>query len=190
VSDERGYTLVELLVVLALTGVLVSAFVGALGSTLHWGGEIATRSILQTEARSTLDGLADELRQAYTGDATPLVEAATPTSITFDSPDRQSPMHLRRISYRLVGGQLQRSVTPSTNAGAAPWTFPATSGPWQRRLGSIVNGAVFAYADSSGAATTDPTKVKTVTITVTVATFAAKARQATYSTAVTLRTAT
>jgi hypothetical protein len=98
-------------------------------------------------------------------------------------------MPLRRISYRLVNGQLQRSVTLSSNTGAAPWTFPAASGPWQRRLDSIVNDAVFSYADSTGAATTDPAKVKTVTITVTVATYAAKARQATYTTAVTLRAA-
>jgi hypothetical protein len=81
-------------------------------------------------------------------------------------------------------------VTTSTNSGAAPWTFPAQNGPWERQVDSIVDAAVFAYADSSGAATTDPTKVKTVTVTLTLATAGAKQRRTTYSTAVAIRGAT
>jgi prepilin-type N-terminal cleavage/methylation domain-containing protein len=185
--SERGFTFVEMVVALALTGVLVSAFMGTLASTLHWGGEVEERSVLQAEARAAVDGLAAELRQSYTGDTTALVETASPTALTFNSPDRLTPMHLRKIAYRLSGGELQRSVTTSTNAGAAPWTFPAQQGPWIRQLDSIVNAAVFSYTDSSGVATADPAKVKTVTISVTLATYGAHGRQATYRTAVTLR---
>jgi prepilin-type N-terminal cleavage/methylation domain-containing protein len=184
---ERGFTFVEMVVALALTGILVSAFMGTLASTMHWGGEVEERSVLQAEARAAVDGLAAELRQSYTGDTTALVETATPTALTFNSPDRLTPMHLRKIAYRLSGGELQRSVTTSTNTGAAPWTFPAQQGAWVGRLDSIVNAALFSYTDSSGVATADPAKVKTVTITVTLATHGSHDRQATYRTAVTLR---
>jgi prepilin-type N-terminal cleavage/methylation domain-containing protein len=185
--SERGFTFVEMLVALALTGILVSAFMGTFASTLHWGGEVEERSVLQAEARAAVDGLAAELRQSYTGDTTALVETATPTTLTFNSPDRLTPMHLRRIAYRLSGRELQRSVTTSTNAGGAPWTFPAQQGSWVRQLDSIVGAAVFSYTDSSGVATADPAKVKTVTISVTLATNAAQDRRVTYRTAVTLR---
>jgi prepilin-type N-terminal cleavage/methylation domain-containing protein len=185
--SERGFTFVEMLVALALTGILVSAFMGTLASTMHWGSEVEQRSVLQAEARAAVDGLAAELRQSYTGDTTALVETATPTTLTFNSPDRLTPMHLRKIAYRLSGRVLERSVTTSTNTGAAPWTFPAQQGAWVQRLDSIVSPAVFSYADSSGVATTDPAKVKTVTISVTLATYGARNREVTYRTAVTLR---
>jgi type II secretory pathway component PulJ len=185
--SERGYTFVEAIVALSISGILVAAFMGALSTTMHWGGEVEERSVLQAEARSAVERLAADLRQSYTGDTSALVEVATPTALTFNSPDRQTPMRLRKVAYRLTGGRLERSVTTSTNTGTAPWTFPAQTGPWQRQLGSIVGGTVFSYLDSSGAATTDPADVKTVTIAVTVATNAARERQFTYRTAVTIR---
>jgi prepilin-type N-terminal cleavage/methylation domain-containing protein len=184
--QEDGFSLMEMVVTLVVTGILFTTIMGSISSVLHWGGEVQERSVLQTEMRASVDRLAADLRQAYTGDATPLVESAGPTSIVFNSPDRSTPLRLRKIAYQVVGGELRRSVTTSTNAGAAPWTFPA-QGPWEPQVGSIVNTPVFTYRDSAGAATTDPAQVKTVVITVMLATKAASTRRFTYRTSVTLR---
>jgi prepilin-type N-terminal cleavage/methylation domain-containing protein len=185
-ARDDGFSLMEMLVTLVVTGILFTTMMGSISSVLHWGGEVQERSVLQTEMRASVDRLAADLRQAYTGDATPLVESAGPTSIVFNSPDRSTPLHLRRIAYQVVGGELRRSVTPSTNVGGAPWTFPA-QGPWETQVGSIVNTPVFAYRDSAGAVTTDPAQVKTVVITIMLATKAASTRRFTYRTSVTLR---
>jgi prepilin-type N-terminal cleavage/methylation domain-containing protein len=185
---EDGFTLMEMLVTIIVTGILFTAIMGSLASSLHWGSEVQERSVLQTEVRNTVDRLAAELRQAYTGDTTPLIEAAGPTALTFSSPDRGTPLRLRKLSYRLSNGTLERAAATSTNAGTPPWTFPALEA-WIPQVGSVANTVLFSYATSAGAPTTDPALVKSVTITVSVATKEARTRQFTYRTSVTLRVA-
>jgi prepilin-type N-terminal cleavage/methylation domain-containing protein len=183
---EDGFSLMEMVLTMVVMGILFTTMMGSISSVLHWGGEVQERSVLQTEMRAAVDRLAADLRQAYTGDATPLVSAAGATSIVFHSPDRSTPLHLRKIAYEVTGGELRRSVTASTNAGGGPWTFPA-QGAWEPQVGSIANATVFTYRDSAGALTTDPARVKTVVITIVLATKAASTRQFTYRTSVTLR---
>jgi prepilin-type N-terminal cleavage/methylation domain-containing protein len=183
---EDGFTLMEMLVTVILAGILLTAMMGSIASTLHWGTEVQERSVLQTELRAAVDRLAADLRQAYTGTPTGLVETAGATALTFNSPDRGTPLRLRKISYRIVNGALQRSQATSTNTGSPPWTFPS-AGPWEPQVGSIVNSTVFTYADGTGAATTSAAAVKTVTITVTIATRDQRAREFTYRTSVTVR---
>jgi prepilin-type N-terminal cleavage/methylation domain-containing protein len=183
---EDGFTLMEMLVTVIVTGILFTAIMGSISSVMHWGGEVQERSVLQTEVRGAVDRLAADLRQAYTGDATPLIDTAGATSLVFNSPDRSTPLHVRKISYQLVAGELQRAVATSTNAGSGPWTF-GLAGPWEAQVGSIVNTTLFTYLDAAGAVTTDPARVKSVAITVTIATKNARTRQFTYRTSVTLR---
>ena len=161
---ERGLTLLELMLAMVLMGVLVMAMTGLLTTVTHWGDKVQEDATLQAEARAALDHFAHDLRQAYTGDGTPAIETMSATQLTFLSPDRSTPFRLRRISYRLNGGALERADALSTNAGAPPWTFPALS-PYTAQVGSIVNSTVFTYQTATGTTATTPAAVVRVTVT-------------------------
>ena len=98
-------------------------------------------------------------------------------------------MHLRRISYQVTGGQLQRALATSTNT-AAPWSIPALSA-WSTVARSIVTTGtpVFTYFDATGPRRRVAANVRTVRIRVTVATPTTPTRQFTYETRVALRPA-
>jgi prepilin-type N-terminal cleavage/methylation domain-containing protein len=184
---ERGFTLTELLVSLVIIGIVFTVFLVVLTNTIRDSGEVREDAVLQGEVRADVDRLAADLRQAYTGDATSPIETMTGTQLTFLSPDRQTPLHNRRISYRLTSGTLQRAFATSTNTNGPPWTIPAL-GTYVNEFGSIRNATVFTYFDSNGVATTTPSDVSSVTITVQVSTKTATSRLFTYSTSVALRT--
>lgn len=183
---EDGLGAVEMLVSVALVGTVGGAMMTMLSTTSHWSTNVKEQSAQQGEVRSALDGLSSDLRQATTGGSGSAVESVSATQFTFDSPDRATPFHLRRISYRLASGQLQRSVATSTNTGGPPWTFGA-AGPWLTQAGGIVN-AQFAFLDSGAAATTVPSAVRSVAVTLQVRAEQDAARLTTYTTNVTLRT--
>lgn len=184
---EDGMTLVELLVALPLLAVLLMAFTLTLTTTTHWGNQVQEDSAIQTEARAVIDGIAKDLRQGYAGNSAAPIEAMNATSITFDSPDRSTPFHLRRISYRLAGGQLDRQSATSSNT-ATPWVFPAPT-PWSKQMGSVVSPTAFSYFDAAGAVTVDPTAVSTVKISFTITNGVSQGRRFTYRTTVDLRQA-
>jgi len=196
-SDESGLTLTELVVVLAIMGIVMAALAGMLASSVRSSSEIQDRSALQTEARATVDTAIRDLRQAYTGDTTYPIETATSTTLQFLSPDRATPFHLRRIAYRLSGGKISRAQTTSTDTDGAPWvglgwttfaSIPSTA--WASKVGSVTNAAIFSYYDQSGAlltGTITPSSVYRVKITVSVAPKTATARPYTYSSSSSLR---
>ena len=69
-------TLSELLIVLAIMGVILAALAGVLSMSITQSSQIQEQSTLQSEVRATVDTMARELRQAYTGDSTyPIVTA-------------------------------------------------------------------------------------------------------------------
>ena len=115
-------TLSEMLVVLAIMGIILAALAGVLSMSITQSSQIQEQSILQTEVRDAVDTMARELRQAYTGDSTYPIETATSTTLQFLSPDKAVPFHNRRIAYRLAGGQIDRAMTTSTDTDGAPWT--------------------------------------------------------------------
>ena len=109
--------------------------------------------MLQGEVRAAVDGLAKDLRQAYTGNGNPGLEKMLPAQLQFLSPDRQTPFHLRRVNYKLSNRTLQRASALSTNTGAPPWTFPALSA-YRDEVGSVANTTVFKYYDAAGVVAT------------------------------------
>jgi prepilin-type N-terminal cleavage/methylation domain-containing protein len=186
---EDGFTLIESLVAIAAGSIVLAALVTLLTVTSRWSGDVQEAAVSQTEVRSAMDELARDLRQAYTGDAAvPAVSTMTATDLVFTSPDRATPMHLRRIYYRLSGGRFERAIAVSTNTGAPPWTFPLP-GAWVTRAQKIVNAGAFTYLDSAGAPTTDPAAVRTVTVRLEVAAGSGQGTRSAYETSVTLRVA-
>jgi prepilin-type N-terminal cleavage/methylation domain-containing protein len=187
---EDGFTLIEMLTALVVVGILVSAFSTIVTAMVTHSTEISSESVGQTQARAAIDEFARDFRQAYVGDGTSGIEAFTSTSITFDSPDRATPFHLRRISYRLSGGALQRQLTTSTNTDGPPWTW-GTAGPWAERLPNVQNASIFtAFSDfpgAGGATTITATAVRAVTVSLTIAAPGSRGKQYTYSGSASLR---
>lgn len=190
--------LMEMVVAVALLGVLFAAFAVLAGTAIRAGGEAESTSVLQTEVRAAVDVLGHDLRQSYSGSDT--VSPIAPLSGTtlassgfrFDSPDRAQPFHLRRISYRFSGNRLERQMAISTDTDGYPWSFGA-AGPWVTQLQNVTSGSFAYYGDDQNGddqpdPVTDPLLVRFVAVKVTVATKTSPARQATYSTDIELRT--
>ena len=135
-GNHDGFTVIELVISMVLIGAVFTIFSITMSSTIRNSTEVQEDSVLQGEVRATVDALAKDLRQAYTGNGTPALETMTGTQIQFLSPDRATPFHLRRIAYRLASGRIERASATSTNTGQPPWTFPALS-PYAKQVGSV-----------------------------------------------------
>ncbi len=190
-------TLSEMLVVLAIMGIILAALAGVLSMSITQSSQIQEQSTLQTEVRAVVDGMARELRQAYTGDSSYPIVTASSTTLMFYSPDKALPFHNRLIAYRLNGGQIERAMLTSSNTGGPPWsgltwTSAASipSGAWAKQVDSVKNSAAFTFFDSTGTqltGTITPSSVYRVLMTVTVATKQTPGRQYSYSTSASLR---
>ncbi len=164
---EEGFTLIEMLAAIAVLALLMAMFAELLSVTVARSGRSREQSTLQTEARAALDQFTTDLRQALCNGATSPVTTATASQITFTSPDRATPYHLRQISYQLSSGNFQRAFSTSSNTGGPPWTLPAI-GPWRTLVGSITSTGPFTYYDSSGAVTTTPASVARVDLSLSI----------------------
>ena len=188
-GNEAGFTLVEMLTAMTVFSILIAVYALTFGSALRHSDEIEDQTSLQLEARAAIAFLTQDLRQAYDGDAnlaTSPIEGISATQITFLSPDRAQPFHMRRLSYRLNAGQLERARATSTDTDGSPWVIPAL-GPYQKLVGSIVYATPFTYKDANGATTAVAADVKTVDVRLTVATNTSPNRKYTYQTDVTVR---
>ena len=122
--DQRGFLLVELLTTMAVFSIFIGAVSLIFSGAIRSSTQSSDQAIVQTEARAAMDALAAELRQAYSDSTFPSgnwLKTMTGTTLTFYTPDRSSPFHLREVSYQLSGGKLQRAFVTSTNTGAGPW---------------------------------------------------------------------
>jgi prepilin-type N-terminal cleavage/methylation domain-containing protein len=206
--EERGFTLVELLVAMPMMVILLAGLSTTLVQLLNTSDKTQKQTILQTEARAALATLASDVRQAFVGDGTTPFLSGTATSMTFESPDRmptvtsgtsQTSFHLRKITYTLSSGTLNRQFMTSTNTfpGAPPWTWPAQNGPVIPVVGSITNTDVFTFYTAAGAQTSPPTAlsfpisdfsgVRAVGIKLTLSTGGSQAKQFTFTQLVALR---
>ena len=189
IRRDEGMTIVEMLSAMAVFSIVLAGFAMVLSSAIRHSHEVEEQTNLQVEARSAIAFVSSDLRQVYDGDAdvaTSPIESISPTQITFLSPDRAQPFHLRRVSYRLSSGEFQRAFATSSDTDGAPWSIPAL-GSYQKVIGSVVNGAVFTYKKADGTTATSPVDVKTIDVTLTVSTGTSPTRQYTYRTSTTVR---
>lgn len=183
---ERGFTLIELLVAMAVLGIMLATAMPLLASAVRRSSDVEQRIAIQAEVRPAIEQLGRDLRQAYTGDATPPVETLSASQITFLSPDRNEPFHLRRVSYRVSGGVLERATAVSTDTDGSPWVIPGLPA-WSPVVRSVVDPAVFTYLDESGAATTNAALVRTVGVRLVVSAARTSSTNLTYQSSVNLR---
>ena len=167
-GGDGGFTMVELLVAISILSVVMALVFNALNGGVRQAADAQSRAQIEADVRTTADAFVRDLRQAYTGDPSlNRIATMTANTITFYSPDRSTPFHLRMISYRLSGTDFQRSITISTDTDGFPWVFPATSA-YATQLQYVRNTTLFTYRGSDGAVTTDPTQVAIVDLTLTV----------------------
>ena len=191
-GSEGGFTLVEMIAAIAVLSALVAMFGELLSVTITRSGRSSEQSTLQTEARAALDTFTSDLRQALCNNTTPPVTTASATQVTFTSPDRLTPYHLRQVSYRLSGGSFQVATATSTNTGGPPWTMPAL-GAWRTLVSSVTNTNAFVYYDASNppVVTTTPSLVARADLSLSITPFASPGDGATtFKQSVNLRTPT
>jgi len=193
--QEHGFTLVELTTTLAVLGIFFAAVALVLGGAIRNSSQVEDQSVTQSEARAAVDTLSGELRQAYSDSTLPgtpyAIQTWTGTTLTFYTPDRQDPMHVRLVSYRLNSGEVQRAFATSTNTGSGPWTGVAAGnlGTYQTLVGTVTNATLFTYWQSDGVtAATSLANLAYVRITVTVSPRGSQGKTSTYVVNASLRT--
>lgn len=163
-DDEGGFTLVELVVTMALLSVVLTLGMMFLTLGMKQSADLEDRNALQGQARLTLDQMVRELRQATSGDAaTATVETASGSTLTFLSPDRATPWHVRRISYRVNAGKLERKVDVSTDTDGAPWVIPTTA-TYISVLDAVTSPNPFNYRSDQTTTATNAAAVRIVDI--------------------------
>lgn len=191
---EDGFTLIEMLAAMAVLAILFAIFSLILSNTIRDSSAVEDQSTAQTEVRAAVDGLAKDLRQAYTGDSSmSQVAAITGTTLDFYSPDRATPFHLREIQYQLTGGKLQRRMQTSTDTNGYPWTFGGAWTAWETQASNITSASIFTgkYLDVSGnvVTTATPSLVSGVWVAVTISPRGSQGRTYSYSTSASVRAA-
>ena len=195
VGESGGFTIVEMLSAMTIFGLVLAAFSMVMSSTIRHSGEVEQQSNLQVEARSAITTVSQDLRQVYDGDddvATSPIEAIAATQVTFLTPDRAAPFHLRRVTYRLNAGKLERAFVTSTDTDGYPWSGLTTPTAFRTVVRGVVNTGtgterVFVYRDASGAETANRTLIQTIDVKLIVATKTAASRKYTYKSSVTVR---
>jgi prepilin-type N-terminal cleavage/methylation domain-containing protein len=194
VGRQDGFTLTEMLVSILVLGLLMACFSLVFSSALRHSDEIEEQSDLQAEVRPAIDRFAQDLRQAYSGNsATVAILSMSSSQITFYSPDRLTPFHLRKVSYRVNGGNFERALLTSTDTDGWPWVgLSGTPSNWSTLAGSVVSAsAYFRYYDVTGAelnpASANPADVRTVNLKLVIATNTSPSRQVTYETSASVR---
>jgi prepilin-type N-terminal cleavage/methylation domain-containing protein len=189
--SQGGFTLIELLIAMPLALVVLGGLTFTIVRTSHWGGQLQEESAQQTEARAVVSTIVSDLRQAYyrSGQA-PIASGFSSTAMTFYSPDRQTPFHLRKISYQLASRKFQRSALVSSQTFVDPptWTFTGTAG-WQTLLPLVTNSDVFTYYDANSDVYTgtDPLMIRRVDVKLTTSTGGEQPRITTYTATAVLR---
>jgi prepilin-type N-terminal cleavage/methylation domain-containing protein len=186
--DERGFTIIELLATMAVMSIVLGVFGQMLVMTSKTSSRVEEQATLQNDVRAAVDRLTTDFRQATNANGTSAVESVSATTVTFDSPDRMTPFHLRRVSYRLANGRLERSITTSTDTDGWPWVWPVSTPTWTSEIGSVTNLTPFMFYDADGAVTTDPAAVRSVRISITVAPRQTQGGSAAYTTLASIRT--
>jgi prepilin-type N-terminal cleavage/methylation domain-containing protein len=144
ISDERGFSLTELLVALVIGMIVLLASFMLLDRTISASGQIADRSEALQRGRLAMDLITRQLRsQVCVGNTVPMV-SGTDTAVTFyaDMTDGSTPIKKRTLSYDTTTDTISESVVPG--AGTYPsltFTGAATTTPLLTKVEQIMDGS-------------------------------------------------
>jgi prepilin-type N-terminal cleavage/methylation domain-containing protein len=128
-SDERGFTLTELLVAMVVGMIVLLAAFMVLDRSFTASGEIADRSDALQRGRQTLDVMTRQLRsQVCVGTTNNPVVSGSDTSVTFyaDLSDGSQNIKRRTLTYDATNNRITETVVPG--AGTYPnLTFNGTA---------------------------------------------------------------
>ncbi len=128
-SDDRGFSMIELLVGMVLTSVIGALLLGSAVGARKVADDARLNSELTGDVRRAMERLVRELRQAGTIDRIDLPTTATaPTAITFwadfdnDGARDNDAADPEVLTYRYVPGSGQITLTVNDAAGTAVTT--------------------------------------------------------------------
>lgn len=167
-TDDLGMTITELMVVLVLMGVILSAAYMVLNAVSKISDYSTASMLAQDENRQTLDRLGLDVRQAQgLADSNQMLHVfaiASPREAMFYSqPDTDTSAE--RIHYAVVGNDLVRGVSQPTTG-----TLQAYPGSWGVTtsqtilpdLSASFSGPIFTYIGGSGVASPSITSITAV----------------------------
>ncbi|MFN8108816.1 MAG: prepilin-type N-terminal cleavage/methylation domain-containing protein [Thermoleophilia bacterium] len=156
---QRGFTLVELLLATVMMGILGLAILAFFTSSMRQATTTQAQGQAQSDGRSSLDLLSNELRQAVSpdGGGTPPIISLGQNSIEFYLDPRRDPtitsVKPMKVRYQVTGGALVRDSAAPVGANP-PYTYPAYSGA-VTLVPAVANTSVaplFKAYDSNGSA--------------------------------------
>jgi prepilin-type N-terminal cleavage/methylation domain-containing protein len=150
-SDERGFTLVELLVAMSLAVVVMLGIFSLIEVTNRGSARVASRVNADQLARPVMQRLLDELHSTCVGpNTTPVLAGSGDSSLTFleQTGSAVSPIPDKHV-VSLAGGALSESVYAATGGTAPNWTFAASPASTRQLLTGV-------GAASSGSPPTSP----------------------------------
>jgi prepilin-type N-terminal cleavage/methylation domain-containing protein len=119
-SDERGFTLIEMLVTLAISMVVMGAILGLLDMSVRSSASSMGRSQAVREGRGAIDRVGQELRMAACPDSGTAVLAATDDSVSYYVERPRSDYRLaslverHTLTYNATAGTITLTVSPGT----------------------------------------------------------------------------
>lgn len=128
IGDERGVTMVELLVTTALGMIVILGVLAVTEVAMRSSAKTATRVAADQRARPVLERLVDQLHSTCIGpEAGPLLAGSTESSLSFLHQTGSTVTPLPdKIVVSLSGNTLTEAVYPSTGGQAPNWTFAGT----------------------------------------------------------------
>jgi prepilin-type N-terminal cleavage/methylation domain-containing protein len=173
-SDDRGFTLTEMLVVTVLMGIVGAIVTTTSISGLHHETQLQDRSDSLAQARTALERIDRDIRSTY-----PLL-AASPTQLVLQE---AQPTVTRTMTYTVTGSQLVVSETDTPVSGGAATSFSSvllrnvvgtatnpvfSVTPYAGYVAPTGSGVNAATCAMTGTASYDPGCVGTITVHVMV----------------------
>lgn len=161
-KPQSGYSLVELIITMAIIGILVTSLVAVTIQSSQGYRYLQTQSNASVDLSNTLNRVAKVVRGA-----TDVTEAGSNrlTIFAYFSPEDTV---VKRITYFVDGTDLKATVIPPSGSGPN-YTYNPADGTTRTLAQNLTNGGiVFSYFDETGAQLGGgftPTQVKQIGIT-------------------------